>query len=156
ADAGVEVSWIVPKLVEMALPMTVLDRDLNLTVFLLAVNYVDSDVLKRLIASQKFVAQLPPSLGRLTPYLTGDDAGLTPSGLLVDTAQSFGEDWADLILIRLAELAVRAKRPDIVDTSALSAIIHRLASPWSVQYSQTLTWIAKNSSTDETLLQLEP
>ncbi|MEO8607272.1 MAG: hypothetical protein ABI690_05290 [Chloroflexota bacterium] len=156
ADAGVEVSRIVPKLVEMALPMTVLDRDLNLTVFLLAVNYVDSDVLKRLIASQKFVAQLPPSLGRLTPYLTGDDAGLSPSGLLVDTAQSFGEDWADLILIRLAELAVRAKRPDIVDTSALSAIIHRLASPWSIQYSQTLTWIAKNSSTDETLLQLEP
>ena len=156
ADAGVEVSRIVPKLVEMALPMTVLDRDLNLTVFLLAVNYVDSDVLKRLIASQKFVAQLPPSLGRLTPYLTGEDAGLAPSGLLVDTAQSFGEDWADLILIRLAELAVRGKRPDIVDTSALSAIVHRLASPWSVQYSQTLAWIAKNSSTDETLLQLEP
>ena len=65
ADPGVEISRIVPKLVEMALPMTVLDRDLNLTVFLLAVNYVDSDVLRRLIASQKFVAQLPPSLGRL-------------------------------------------------------------------------------------------
>src|SRR5262249_52856657 len=63
ADPGVEISRIVPKLVEMALPMTVLDRDMNLTVFLLAVNYVDSDVLRRLISSQRFTAQLPPSLG---------------------------------------------------------------------------------------------
>ena len=156
ADPGVEISRVVPKLVEMALPLTVLDRDLNLTVFLLAVNYVDSDVLRRLITSQKFVAQLPPSLGRLTPYLTGEDAGLSPSGLLVDTARSFGEAWEDLILIRLAEMAVRGKRPDIVDTSALSMVIHRLASPWAVQYSQTLSWIASNLSTDENLMQLEP
>jgi hypothetical protein len=156
ADPGVEISRIVPKLVEMALPLTVLDRDLNMTVFLLAINYVDSDVLRRLVSSSKFTAQLPPSLGRLAPYLSGEDAGLCPSGLLVDTAESFGEAWSDLILIRLAEIAARAERPDIVDTSALSRIVHRIQSPWAVQYSQTLAWVAKRVSTSENLGQLEP
>ncbi len=155
-DPGVEISRIVPKLVEMALPLTVMDKDLNLTVFLLAVNYVDSDVLSRMISSEKFTSQLPPSLVRLAPYVTGQDAGMCPYGLLVDTAESFGDEWRDLILIRLAESAVRANRPDIVDTSALAAIIHRLDSPWAVQYSQTLCWIAKNASSDENLLTLDP
>jgi hypothetical protein len=156
ADPGVEISRIVPKLVEMALPLTVLDRDLNLTVFLLAVNYVESDVLRRMISAQKFTAQLPSSLGRLVPYITGEDAGMVPHGLLVDTAESFGENWRDLILIRLAEVALRAKRADVVDTAALAAIIQRLSSPWAVQYSQTLCWIAKYASTDENLIQLDP
>jgi hypothetical protein len=156
ADPGVEISRIVPKLVEMALPATILDRDLNLTVFLLAVNYVESDVLRRIISAKKFTEQLPPSLGRLVPYITGEDAGMCPFGLLVDTAESFGENWRDLILIRLGEVAVRSDRPDVVDTSALAAIIQRLSSPWAVQYSQTLCWIAKNASSDENLTQLDP
>ena len=55
----------------MALPLSVLDRELNLTVFLLAVNYLESDVLRRLISAQKFTAQLPPTLGRLAPLPDG-------------------------------------------------------------------------------------
>jgi hypothetical protein len=155
ADPGVEVSRIVPRLVEMALPLTVLDTDLNLTVFLLAVNYLEGDVLRRLISSQKFVSQLPPSLGRLVPFITGEDAGLCPSGLLVDTAQSFGDEWRDLVLIRLAEVAVLSGRLDVVDMSALSGLVHLLPSPWGVRYGQVLAWIAKNISSDETIQTLE-
>ncbi len=156
AESGVEISKVVPKLIEMALPLTVLDRDLNLTVFLLAVNYVEPEVLRKLVSSPRFTAQLPPALGRLAPYLSGEDAGLTPGGMLVDTAGAFGDEWRDIVLIRLAEVAVLAKRPDIVDTPALSGFMNLLQSLWGVQYSQTITWIVKNLSTDETLLQLDP
>ena len=76
---GLEIGKIIPRLIEMALPLSVLDRDLNLTVFLIAVNYLESDVLRRLISAQKFTAQLPPTLSRLAPYLTGEDAGMAPS-----------------------------------------------------------------------------
>lgn len=162
ASPGVEVSRVVPRLIEMALPLSLTDEDLNLTLFLLAVNYLDSDVLRRLIASERFTARLPLSLTRLplsltrlTPYLTGSDPGLCPSGLLVDTAQAFGDEWRDLVLIRLAEAAVMASRPDIVDTPALAGLVHLLPTPSGVQYSQVLRWIARNLSTDEVLLQLE-
>jgi hypothetical protein len=155
ADAGVEISRVVPKLIEMALPLTVLDRDLNLTVFLLAINYLDSDVLRRLIGTQKFSAQLPPSLGRLMPYITREDVGLCPTGLLVDTAASFGEQWQNLVLVRLAEAAVHAKRPDIIDTPALAGLVRLIGTPVGLQYSQVIAWIARNASTDEELVSLD-
>jgi len=155
SNPGLEISKAVPRLIEMVLPLSILDRDLNLTVFLLAVNYLESDVLRRLISAQKFTAQLPPTLSRLAPYLIGEDSGMAPSGLLLSAASDFGDEWRDPILIRLAESAIRAKRPDIVDAQALGAMVGLIGTQWGVQYSQTLNWIAIMLSHDETLTRLE-
>lgn len=155
ASPGIQVSRVVPRLVELALPLSLTDEDLNLTVFLLAVNYLESEPLRQLIGSEKFTARLPLSLSRLTPYLTGSDPGLAPAGLLMGTANAFGDEWRDMVLLRLAEAAVRGRRPDLVDTSALAGLVHLLPAPLGLQYSQILGWIAKNVSTDEILPRLE-
>lgn len=155
ASPGIQVSRMVPRLIELALPLSLTDEDLNLTVFLLAINYLDSDRLRNLIASEKFTAKLPLSLSRLTPYLTGSDPGMVPAGLLMDTAIAFGDEWRDLVLVRLAEAAVLARRPDVVDTPALAGLVRLLPSPLGMQYNQVLAWIAKNLSTDEVLPRLE-
>ncbi|MBI5668323.1 MAG: hypothetical protein HZC41_09975 [Chloroflexi bacterium] len=155
ASPGVQVGGMVPRLIELALPLSLTDEDLNLTVFLLAINYLDSDRLRNLLASERFTARLPLSLSRLTPYLTGSDPGMAPAGLLMDTASAFGDDWRDLVLIRLAEAAVMARRPDLVDTPALAGLVRLLPLPLGLQYSQVLAWIAKNLSTDEALPRLE-
>ncbi|MEZ4670175.1 MAG: hypothetical protein R3E39_19895 [Anaerolineae bacterium] len=155
ASPGLEISKIVPRLIEMALPLSVRDRDLNLTVFLLAVNYLESDVLRRLISAQKFTAQLPPTLSRLAPYLIGEDKGTAPAGLLLSAASDFGEEWRDPILIRLAESAIRARRPDIVDTQALGGLVGVIGTSWGLQYSQSILWIANSLSSDQNLEKLE-
>lgn len=155
ASPGLEISKIVPRLIEMTLPLSVHDLDLNLTVFLIAVNYLESDVLRRLISAAKFTAKLPPTLGRLAPYLIGEDKGTPPSGLLLSAASDFGAEWRDPILIRLAEAAIRAKRPEIVDNAVLGAMVGLLGSNWGIQYSQTINWIAMQLSTDEVLTHLE-
>jgi hypothetical protein len=155
ANPGTEISKVVPKLIEMALPLSVQDRDLNLTLFLLAVNHTDAELLRKLIGANRFIAGLPSSLARLAPYLTGQDAGLAPSGLLMDTAGSFGEDWRDLLVIRLCEIAVKSRRPDMVDLNALVGLMSLLRSAWGTQYSSTLNLIAKQMSTDDVLTRLE-
>ncbi len=156
ASPGAEMSRVVPKLIELALPLSLADEELNLTVFLLAITSLDNALLRTLLAVERFTARRPLSLARLTPYLTGSDAGLAPSGLLMDTATAFGEEWRDLVLIRLSEVAVLSKRMDIVDTPALSGLARLLPSPLGVQYSQVLAWIASGVSTDEILPRLEP
>ncbi len=157
AEPGVQINRVVPKLIETALPLTVLDGDLNTTVFLLAVNYLEGDLLRRILSSQRFAMQLPASFARLVPYLTGEDPGLSPNGILMGASTAFGDTWRDLMLIRMAELAVRGNRPDIVDTPALSGLVNLIGSQWGVQYSETIVWVARNlTSTDETLLALDP
>lgn len=156
AEPGLEISRIVPKIVEKTLPLAMLDSDLNMTIFLLAVNYLDSDLLRRMVISSKFTAQLPSAFVRLVPYLTGQDAGIAPPGIVLGAAETFGEGWQNLILIRMSEMAVRAGRPDLIDTPELSSMIGLIQTAWGAQYSQTLAWIASNMSTDEVLERLEP
>jgi hypothetical protein len=119
----------------------------------LGINYLETETLRRMIGSQRFTARLPLPLSRLMPYLTGADAGIAPGGLLINTAVAFGEQWRDLVLIRLAEASVSARRADLVDTPALAGLVGLLATPWGKQYSQTLQWIARNVATDEGILQ---
>ncbi len=156
ASPGLEISRVVPRLVERVMPLALNDRELNLTVFLLAVNYLDIDRLRGLLKNPSFITRLPPSLGRLAPYLSGEDAGIAPGGLLVATATDFGDEWRDPVLIRLAEAAIKSDRADIIDTPALGMMVGLLGSAWGTQYRETLHWIVAKMSNDDTLRRLEP
>ncbi|MBZ0279010.1 MAG: hypothetical protein K8I60_22885, partial [Anaerolineae bacterium] len=155
AEPGVEVHRIVPKLIEQALPLTPQHRDLSETIFLLGVQYLDADTLRRLMSSERFVAQLPPIIARFVPFITGSDPGMSPIGLLSDTAAAFGEEWKSLTLIRLAEIAVQTKRVDLLDRPELYALVQLLDKPWGIQYRGTLTWIAKSLCTDDIITVIE-
>lgn len=155
AAPGVEISGIVPRLVELALPFSTRDAALAQTIFLMAVNYLDVDVVTRLLNSAKFVAQLPKGLTRLVPYITNTDAAHAPAGLLAEVAGSFGDHWKPLVMIRLAEVAMKANRRDLLDTPALAGLSQVALSPWGLQYDRTLEWIVQHFSTDSALQALD-
>jgi hypothetical protein len=156
SSPGLDISRVVLQLIDMVLPLTNRDRDLNLTLFLMAVNYLESDTLRTLISTENFISQLPPTLRKLAPFLTNEDEGKAPSGLLVSVASDFGDEWRDPILIRLAESAVRARRPDILDNQVLGALVGLIGSTWGVQYAQTMNWIATQVAEDKTRYKLQP
>ncbi|MCB9457295.1 MAG: hypothetical protein H6671_15020 [Anaerolineaceae bacterium] len=155
AEPGIEVHRMVPKLIEQALPLSMQHRELSETIFLLGVHYLDADTLRRLISSERFGAQLPPIVSRLVPFLNRDDPGMAPMGLLVDTAAAFGDDWKSLVLIRLAEIAVHARRLDLIDRSELYELVQLLDKPWGIQYRGTLMWIGKSLSSDDIITIME-
>ncbi len=155
AEPGLEISRIVPKIVEKALPLAVHDPDMNMTLFLLAVNYLDGDILRRMVMSARFAQRLPSAFVRLIPYLTGQDAGIAPPGIILGAAEAFGENWQHMILIRMSEMAVRAGRPDLIDTPELAAMVGLIQTNYGAKYSQTLAWVAANMSSDEVLATLE-
>lgn len=155
AHPGVEIGAAVPRLVEIALPLTAEHKELAETTFLLAINYMDVDVVERLLKSRRFSVQLPPAVNRLAPYLTKHDEGLAPSGLLSEAALAFGEIWQPLVLTRFAEAALLNGRKDLIDTAALAGLVQVALSEWSVQYDRVLRWIVENMSEDEVLTRLE-
>ncbi len=154
-NLSVEISGVVPKLVEMALPLSVRDKTLAQTTFLLAINYLDIALIQKILGAPKFLAQLPKSLARLIPYVNGNDPSRPPAGLLAEVASAFGEQWKSLVLVRFAEAAMRSERKDLLDTSALAGLVQVALSPWGLQYDQVLLWIVNNLSTPESLQTLD-
>lgn len=151
----VEISGVVPKLVEMALPLSVRDRTLAQTTFLLAINYLEIGLIQKILGAPKFLAQLPKPLARLMPYVSGSDPSRPPAGLLAEVAAAFGDQWKSLVLVRFAEAAMRTERKDLLDTSALAGLVQVALSPWGLQYDQVLLWIVNNLSTPESLQTLD-
>ncbi|MBZ0300035.1 MAG: hypothetical protein K8J31_09855 [Anaerolineae bacterium] len=155
ADPGVEVGHVVPRLVEMALPFSLRYKPLAETIFLLAINYLESGVIMRLLEAPRYVTQLPPAVARVVPYLDQREPDLAPAGLLMEVSNAFGAQWQPLVLLRLTEAGVAADRLDLLDTSALSGLANVAKTHWGVQYADLLRSIVKSLSTDEMLPTLD-
>ena len=154
-EPGVEINRVVPRLVESALPLSLRHQPLAQTVFLLAINYLDVDVLLSLLKSARYVVQLPKPFQRAVPYLDGSNPNLAPAGLLADASKAFGEEWQPPVLIRLAEVAFQTNRLDLLDAPVLAAFAEIASTPWGVQYGTVLKNVVETLSDDDILPTLE-
>ena len=155
AEPGVEIERIVPKLVEIALPLSLKQKDLAQATFLLAVRYLESNVIMRLLESSKYLAQLPSAMGRIIPYLKGENPAPAPEGLLVKTSEAFGPDSQPLVLIRLVEAALNAHRGDMLEGPTLAALVQVADSKWGMQYIEIFRWIVEALSSEDVLPTLD-
>ncbi|HLV37626.1 MAG TPA: hypothetical protein VKY59_21080, partial [Spirillospora sp.] len=130
AGPGVEVGRVVPRLVEMGLPLSPRHQPLAQTIFLLAVSYLDTEVLMRLLAAPRYTAQLPAAVGRAVPYLQNREPDPAPAGLLVEAAHAFDEHWQPAVLTRLVEIGLAANRLDLFDAATLAGLVEVARSRW--------------------------
>lgn len=155
ADPGLEVNRVVPRLVELALPLSLRYQALTHTIFLLAINYLESDVIMRLLNAPRYVAQLPAPVGRLIPYLEKRDTSPAPAGLLMDVANAFGENWGPVVLLRMVDVGLVAGRFDLLDESALAGLTRVAQTQWKAQYTALLRHVVQVLSDDERLASVE-
>ena len=156
APSALGVGAAARQMIDLALPLAARDRGLAVTLFLLAANHADSDVLRRLLGTQRLLARLPTNVARLAPYLDGSDPAPAPPGLLADVAAGFGDQWSHLVLIRLAEIALLAGRHDLLDAPALAGLAAFAATPLGADYEHALLWVVYNLSPDEMLKTRDP
>lgn len=154
ADPAVEVNRVVPRLVEMALPLSLRHQPLAETIFLLAVNYLETLVVMRLLEAPRFVAQLPAPVGQLVPYLEKRESPPAPDGLLTAVADSFGAQWQPLVLLRMTEVAM-ASRPELLDGAVLNGLAKITGTHWGNQYADLLRQVVNMLSMDDVLPTLE-
>jgi hypothetical protein len=155
ANPGLEVSRVVPRLIELALPLSLRHQPLAQTIFLLAMNYLDLDVVLRLLDAPRYVAQMPAPIRRLVPVLHNRQPDPAPPGLLMEVSSAFGPEWQPLLLLRCTEAALNAARPDLLDAAALNGLVSVASDRWGLQHRELLESVVQYLSTDEWLPALD-
>lgn len=147
---NIEIAPIIPRLIEIALPLAIKNQSLAENVFVLAAGALPANRWQRFIAIKPLLARLTPNLTQLINVLGTQEAA--QPGLLAQVAAEFGEDWQPLLIIRLSEVALLVGRRDLIDTASLSALVKAAQTTFGRPYDPLLRWIVRNLSDDEGLL----
>ena len=148
---GLELSRIMPELIEMSLPSSLNHAPLARTLFVLAANYLDTERLLKLLTSSRYVAQLPEPVSRLAAFLDRRKGSHPPAGLLLEAAGVFEEQWEPLVLLRFADVSLQTARTDLLDVDILAKLADISRSRWGRQYSDRIKQIVAYFSTDHVL-----
>lgn len=152
AAPGVNIGRVIPKVIELTLPLSGQDASITNQIFVMAVRHLDSEVLLKLLRSKTFITRLPKALLRAVPHLTGTDDSAAPEGVLAEAARAFPEDLRQIMLLRLAEIALNAGQDRLFDTPTLAGLVEAAGSEHSTRYHHQLKLIAQNVTRDNSLL----
>jgi hypothetical protein len=142
-SSGVAIKEAVPRIVDVLTPLIPEDTALAEKIFLLAVNYMDNTMFKRLLNSRMFVSRLPKPIGDLQAYLS-DKTGEAKMGLLRNAAAIFAKADQPMVVLRLAELAMEEGHTDLLDTPTLGSILQAALSPDGATYRDTLLVLVRS------------
>lgn len=152
---NVEVSGIIPRMIEVALPLVAHNDSLAANVFALGASALPGDRWRRFITLKPLLTRLPQSLSQLSAYLNNEDRTIPPVGLLAEIATEFGEEWRPLMITRLIEAALLAERRDLIDAPALALLV-RAAMTGVGGQDETLDWVVRTIGDDATIQRLGP
>ncbi len=147
----IEAHLVIPRLIDIALPLAAKHKSLAETVFLLAASSLTAQRWRRILTIKPLLAQLPPQVAQLAAHLNGDVTEPPPPELLAQTAGALGDEWRPLLTIRLSELALHANRRDLLDNAALAALVRAALTPYGKAYDSILRSIVRTLSSDDTL-----
>ncbi len=128
-DTGAEVGLgrVFAQIISLAFPLN--EPTINENLFLLAVKTLSPEDFKKLMDARTFREQLPLPVRRAYGYVSGEETGAPPAGILMNIASEFGERWESLILMRFAEIARQNERIDLLDAAVLRGLAQYATTP---------------------------
>ncbi len=149
--AMIEATSIMARLIEISLPLAVQHQPLAETVFLLGANTLTGTRWQKFASIKQLHPYLPDAITQLIDTM-GDENSLSASpGLLAQAASALGPDAQNLLIIRFAELANLANRRDLLDNTALGALVAAASSPHGATYDTFLRSLVRSLSSEEAL-----
>jgi len=147
----IEATSIMARLIEISLPLAVQHPPLAETVFLLGANTLTGSRWQKFAAIKQLQVHLPAAISQLIDTLTDENALSTAPGLLAQAAAALGDDAQNLLIIRFTELANLSNRRDLLDNTALAALVTAALSPYGTTYDSFLRSLVRSLSSEETL-----
>lgn len=151
---NIEVTAIIPRLVEIGLPHATNHKGLAETIFTLAAASLPANRWQRFVALKPVVSQLPDKLKRCIGLLTGEIAEPPGAGAIVEAASALGDEWKSLLVLRLTELALLSGRLAMIDSDALKALVSAANTPAGKTYDGLLRWLVRSLSADEIMMRI--
>lgn len=154
-----DLAVVVPSAVEFALPLTANDPDLAGLCFGMAAASFPPDRWQRVLTLKPLLMQLPVGIKRIFAHLVNEVKAPAPPGILLQGITEFtsiyGIEWREPLVIRLCEMAVTARRFDLLGADVVNALAATASSAWGRQFSTVLLWIVRSVSNDDLLPQVE-
>ncbi len=133
AGEAVEARRLLPDLVEIALPLAEMNRDLARTLFLIACKHVSTEALYAMVVRPGFLAHLPEAT---RDYVTAVRTGRPRPKLLLAGAGAL-ETAQRLIMVRFVQMAIANNLAEFIDTGVLRQLVKVALSDWSHAYTET-------------------
>lgn len=152
AGVAVMADKVMPRLIEVALPVAVMDKAFANTLFLMATKHHDRDGLRALLTNAQFMEQMPTPLKAFVRSLRPD--ANPPANVLMAAAAAF-EGGKRLIMMRLVEQALAQRKYALLDVAVLRQLVKVGIADGGKQYRATLQQAAVALSDEQQLRRLD-
>lgn len=156
AQPGLRLNDVIPDLIRSAIQAGRTDPQMARAVFLMAITALPGGELRRIFTDEPFMRQLPREIQVAVSYLQPTPRTPVPPHVLDQGARVFGDGQRMPVLARLVEYAMFLQRPELLDTSALQALLVMVQSAQPQDYVALIHQVVDSLSQPSTIQVLEP
>lgn len=152
AGVSVGASKLMPQLVQMSLPAATKDPKLARRVFVYAARQLPIEDFEKLLTNRAFLKQQPEAIQHYVAA-TQQRKPVTRDGLLLGAAKAV-KPSRRLVLVRLAELALRTRHPELIDDGTLRQLAQVGLTDWGKAYRGVLLDVVSAHQDNDMLRQM--
>ncbi len=132
-DASLMISRIMPKVLEVTVPLAGEDAQIPSQILLLGMIHLDKDMFQRLLAMPQLTQHLPRELKAFLACLTGKQP-LPKGSVLLEAAQVFDEEHRDEAIMRFVEMAYNSQQFVLIETPVLEHVARIAPTPRGMRH----------------------
>lgn len=137
------------RIIDLVMPFSLSNSEVAENLLLFACVSLPMPMLRRVLGVKGFSDRLNAQTRQLLGLLGSSSKVVPPKGILVDVAQTYGEEMGTIVLARLCELAQALGRMDLLDEQVMRGIARLAASPRGAVHADRIRVLAARIPNDE-------